>query len=196
MSPYSVMVTGANRGIGLGLVKEFLKNKEIRHVIATARDPNNAKELKEISDSRLSTIKLDVTCDESIKSAYKEVEKIVGDKGLTILLNNAGMWVKYFTEQEPNRADIIKNFDTNAASVAVLTQSALNSLMKTMAIDLEPEHILIASFCPGWVQTDMGGASASITVEESATALVSSFAKLNKEHHGGYFKRSLEPIPY
>ncbi|PIO52897.1 hypothetical protein TELCIR_25789, partial [Teladorsagia circumcincta] len=66
------MVTGANRGIGLGLVKEFLKNKEIRHVIATARDPNNAKELKEISDSRLSTIKLDVTCDESIRSAYKE----------------------------------------------------------------------------------------------------------------------------
>ncbi|KAK6021304.1 hypothetical protein OSTOST_13023, partial [Ostertagia ostertagi] len=189
-------------------------------------------ELKEISDSRLNIVKLDVTCDESIKSAYKEVEKIVGDKGLTVLVNNAGMWVKYFTNQEPNRADLIKNFDTNAASVAVLTQtflplvrkaaaqvssdefsanraailnissgvgsistntsgsgkfgalayrmskSALNSLMKTMSIDLEPEHILIVSFCPGWVQTDMGGQGASITVEESASALVSPFAKL------------------
>ncbi|KAK6041718.1 c-factor domain protein [Cooperia oncophora] len=68
--------------------------------------------------------------------------------------------------------------------------------MKTMSIDLEPEHILVASFCPGWVQTDMGGAGASITVEESASALVSSFAKLNKEHNGGYFRRTLEPIPY
>ncbi|KAK5974973.1 hypothetical protein GCK32_022706, partial [Trichostrongylus colubriformis] len=43
MAPYSVMVTGANRGLGLGLVKEFLKNKEICQVIATARNPDNAK---------------------------------------------------------------------------------------------------------------------------------------------------------
>ncbi|PIO55948.1 hypothetical protein TELCIR_22661, partial [Teladorsagia circumcincta] len=66
------MVTGANRGIGLGLVKEFIKNKEIRHVIATARDPDNASQLKDIGDSRLSIVKLDVTCDDSIQNAYKE----------------------------------------------------------------------------------------------------------------------------
>ncbi|KAK6041717.1 hypothetical protein COOONC_20775 [Cooperia oncophora] len=79
-------------------------------------------ELKDIKDDRLHIVKLEVTCDESIKNAYKKVENIVGDKGLTILVNNAGMWVKYFTNQEPNRADLIKNFDVNAASVAVLTQ--------------------------------------------------------------------------
>ncbi|KAK6022922.1 c-factor family protein, partial [Ostertagia ostertagi] len=149
---------------------------------------------------------------------YVYVEKIVGNKGLTVLLNNAGAFVKYTTKQEPNRADIIKNFNINAASVAVVTQvflpllrkaaeqgasdefsvdrsaiinissglgsiannttgsgdmgtlayriskSALNSLMKTVAIDLEPEHILVASFCPGWVQTDMGGPKAHLTV--------------------------------
>ncbi|KAJ1373018.1 hypothetical protein KIN20_035339 [Parelaphostrongylus tenuis] len=250
MAPFSVFVTGANRGIGLGLVKEFLKNEAIQHVFATAREPSNAKELNEISDKRLHVVKLDVTCDESIKNAYTAVEKILGDRGLTVLVHNAGIFVKYFTNQEPNRSDIIRNFDTNAASVAVLTQiflpllrkaaahgaseefstnraaiinissgvasistntsgsstsgmlayrmskSALNSLMKTMAIDLEPEHILIASFCPGWVQTDMGGPKASITIDQSVEALVASFAKLNKEHHGGYFRRDLEPIPY
>lgn len=250
MAPYSVMVTGANRGIGLALVKELLKNSGIQHVIATARNPDEAKDLKAINDNRLSLLKLDVTCDESIKSVYSQVEKIVGDKGLTVLLNNAGIWVKYFSNQEPNRADILKAFNTNAASVAVLTQtflpllrkaaaqkssdeysvdraailnissgvgsistntsgsgqfgslayrmskSALNSLMKTMSIDLESDHILITCFCPGWVQTDMGGPNASITAEESAAALVSSFAKLNKEHHGGYYRRNLDPIPY
>ncbi|KAK6043521.1 oxidoreductase, short chain dehydrogenase/reductase family protein [Cooperia oncophora] len=250
MAPHSVMVTGANRGIGYGLVKEFLKNKEIRHVIATARDPENATKLKEINDSRLSIVKLDVTCDDSIKKAYAEVEKIVGEQGLTVLVNNAGVLLKYRTKQEPNRADLIKNFNINTASVAVLTQvflpllckaakhgtsdelsvdrsaiinisstlgsiasntmgsgekqvlaynvskTALNSLMKTMAIDLESDHILIASFCPGWVQTEMGGSDAQITTDQSVADLVKSFSNLNKSHHGGFFNRELEVIPY
>ncbi|VDO19848.1 unnamed protein product [Heligmosomoides polygyrus] len=72
MAPYSVMVTGANRGIGLGIVKEFLKNTNIRHVIATARDPEHAHELKAIKDDRLHLIKLDVTGDDSIQHAYEE----------------------------------------------------------------------------------------------------------------------------
>ncbi|VDL68038.1 unnamed protein product, partial [Nippostrongylus brasiliensis] len=43
MAPYSILITGANRGIGLALVKEFLKNSGITHLIATARDPSGAK---------------------------------------------------------------------------------------------------------------------------------------------------------
>ncbi|VDO70947.1 unnamed protein product [Heligmosomoides polygyrus] len=78
MAPYSVMVTGANRGIGLGLVKEFLKNSSIHTVIATARNPNSAKGLNDIKDRRLKTIKLDVTNDDSIKNAYTQVRKCYG----------------------------------------------------------------------------------------------------------------------
>ncbi|CAJ0602911.1 unnamed protein product [Cylicocyclus nassatus] len=250
MAPYSVLVTGANRGIGLGLVKQFLKNKEIQHVIATAREPSNAKELNELSDKRLSVLKLDVMCDDSVKNLYSQVEKIVGDRGLTVLLNNAGIFVKYSTNQEPNRADLIKNFDTNAASVAVITQtllpllrkaasqvssdefsinraailnissglgsitnntsgsgpnamlayrtskSALNSIMKTMSIDLEPDHILVAMFCPGWVQTDMGGSNAALTIDDSTKTLIESFGKLSRKENGGYFNRDLTTIPF
>ncbi|XGW07603.1 hypothetical protein V3C99_010623 [Haemonchus contortus] len=231
MAPYSVMVTGANRGLGLGLVKEFMKNKEIHKIIATARNPDDAKDLKQIQDNRIHLVKLDVTNDESIKNAHEEVKSIVGDKGLTTLLNNAGIWVKYVTKQEPNRADFMKNMDVNAVGVAMLTQnllpllrqsaarmkgdfsnttgsgplkglaymtskSALNSLMKTMSIDLSSDGILVANFCPGWMQTDMGGPKAPLTVDQSAAELVSSFAKLNKKHHGGFFSRSLQAIPY
>ncbi|CAJ0598796.1 unnamed protein product [Cylicocyclus nassatus] len=145
MAPYSVLVTGANRGIGLGLVKQFLKNKEVQHVIATSpivispseqqrgfqkRREAFLQELKEISDKRLAVLKLDVTSDESINTLYPQVEKIVGDRGLNVLLNNAGMFVKYSTNQKPDRAALIKNFDTNAASVAVLTQTFLPLLRK------------------------------------------------------------------
>ncbi|VDM80603.1 unnamed protein product [Strongylus vulgaris] len=169
------------------------------------------------------------------KCELLSVEKIVGERGLTILLNNAGIFVKYFTNQEPNRADLIKNFDTNAAGVAVLTQTFFpllrkaagqvhtdefsvnraailnissgvasiadntsgsgNSGMLAYRIS-KPDHILIAMFCPGWVKTDMGGSDATITVDQSTEALVSSFQKLTKEHHGGYFRRDLTPIPF
>ncbi|EYC26377.1 hypothetical protein Y032_0010g1122 [Ancylostoma ceylanicum] len=219
MAPYSVLVTGANRGIGLGLVKEFLKNKDIQHVIATARDPSTAK-----------------------------VEKIVGDRGLTVLLNNAGILLEYHTNQQPKRAVLIENFNVNVASVAVITQvflpllrkaaaqvsgndfstsraaivnisselgsisnntwgsaergllayskSALNSLMKTMSIDLEPDHILVVMFRPGWVTTDLGGSEARFTLDQSIDELVPSIYKLSKEHHGGYFNRDLTKIPF
>lgn len=73
MSPRSVLITGANRGIGLGLVKELLKDTGVQHVIATARKPAEAKELSEISDSRLSLVALDVDNDLSIQTAYNEV---------------------------------------------------------------------------------------------------------------------------
>ncbi|KAK6028769.1 hypothetical protein OSTOST_05142 [Ostertagia ostertagi] len=80
-----------------------------------------------------------------------------------------------------------------------ISKSALNQLGKTMAVDLESDKILVAQFCPGWVQTDMGnmgGKVAAITVEESTSALVKSMSKLTKEHNGGYFDRRLSVIPY
>ncbi|VDL83393.1 unnamed protein product [Nippostrongylus brasiliensis] len=80
-----------------------------------------------------------------------------------------------------------------------ISKAALNQLGKTMSIDLEEDKILIAQFCPGWVQTEMGnmgGRTADITVEESASALVKSIANLKKENNGGYYTRYLKPIPY
>lgn len=42
MSPKSVVVTGSNRGLGFGLVQQFLKDPNVQHVIATARDVDKA----------------------------------------------------------------------------------------------------------------------------------------------------------
>lgn len=57
-----VLITRANRGIGLGLVSEFLKQRY--QVIATCRNPNEAdllQNLKSQYTSQLQTEKLDVT---------------------------------------------------------------------------------------------------------------------------------------
>lgn len=77
MSPRSVLVTGANRGIGLGLVKEFLKDEAIEVVIATGRNTLMVNQLTEIDDSRLKLIELDVDDDDSIQEAYGEVREFL-----------------------------------------------------------------------------------------------------------------------
>ncbi|KAJ1358983.1 hypothetical protein KIN20_017571 [Parelaphostrongylus tenuis] len=51
--PSSVFITGTDKGIGFGLVKEFLKISAVRLVIAGALNPLTAKGLNAITDSRL-----------------------------------------------------------------------------------------------------------------------------------------------
>ena len=50
-------------------------------------------------------------------------------------------------------------------------KAALNRLMRSVATDLKPRGIVVGLVHPGYVQTDMGGAQAEITPQESASGL-------------------------
>ena len=77
----SVLITGANRGLGLELAKQFLGDGYL--VYGTARKPEEAVELKETGAT---VVALDVTSEESI-AAMAETLK---GKPIDILINNAG----------------------------------------------------------------------------------------------------------
>ena len=49
-----------------------------------------------------------------------------------------------------------------------LSKTALNSVTAMLAAATRGENILVNSCCPGWVRTDMGGASASLSPDEGA----------------------------
>lgn len=67
-------------------------------------------------------------------------------------------------------------------------QAALNHFTKSLAAD---EHGLIAVVvCPGWVQTDMGGLNAALSIEESTKALVKIISQLKKEDSGKFLDRN------
>ncbi|WP_239806214.1 SDR family NAD(P)-dependent oxidoreductase [Croceicoccus hydrothermalis] len=69
----------------------------------------------------------------------------------------------------------------------VACKSALNGVMRGVAKDVKDRGIIVALLHPGWVQTDMGGEQADITVEESASGIVALADGLSMNDSGEFF---------
>ena len=91
MTYHSVLVTGGNRGIGYQFIVDLVD--KTNHLIATVRDVEKATELKKLAAKHpnLHILQLEVTDYKRHDSFVAEVEKIVGEKGLTLSIQNAGL---------------------------------------------------------------------------------------------------------
>ena len=67
------------------------------------------------------------------------------------------------------------------------SKAAAANLGRNLALDLARDGIPVGIYHPGWVQTDMGGAEASISVQTSATGLAQRFSALSL-HNSGCFE--------
>ena len=76
------------------------------------------------------------------------------------------------------------------------TKAAATNLARSMALELADDGIAVGAYHPGWVQTDMGGAEAAITVEESAEGLLQRFAALGPATSGVFETYQGEEIPF
>jgi NAD(P)-dependent dehydrogenase (short-subunit alcohol dehydrogenase family) len=74
------------------------------------------------------------------------------------------------------------------------SKTALNGLTAVMAKDLAASHIKVVAMCPGWVQTDMGGAGAPRTPAQGADTAV--WLATTAEVHTGYFYRDRKQISW
>ena len=75
------------------------------------------------------------------------------------------------------------------------SKAAALNLGRNLAKELAPD-VAVGVYHPGWVQTDMGGASAAITVEESSAGLIERFDALAPETTGCFEMWNGEAIPY
>ncbi len=82
----------------------------------------------------------------------------------------------------------------NAFAYRASKAASLN-LGRNLAVELSPD-IAVGIYHPGWVQTDMGGAKAAITVNESSTGLIQRFDALGAETTGCFEMWNGEAIPY
>lgn len=76
------------------------------------------------------------------------------------------------------------------------SKSAVNSVMKSLSIDLEPKGVIVALLHPGWVRTDMGGPNALISAEKSVTGMRKVIAELIHTDSGKFFAYDGQIIPW
>ena len=91
--PRNVLVTGANRGIGLEFCRQLLAAGD--HVIATCRQPGKATALNTLAGEypgRLHVLPLDVAQPKSRAELVRELPLVLGeDARIDLLVNNAGV---------------------------------------------------------------------------------------------------------
>ncbi|XP_062442542.1 C-signal-like [Rhea pennata] len=130
----SALVTGANRGIGLGIVKQLLQMPNPPEwVFAACRDPKGerAQELQHLASkhANLVIIPLEVTDPASIQAAAGRVREHLKDSGLNLLINNAAILLNRTLEIETveNMAQV---YATNTIGPLLVSQAFLPLLKK------------------------------------------------------------------
>lgn len=214
----TILVTGANRGIGLEFARQYALDGVT--VIACCRNPAKGDKLKALGGN-VKIMELDIADSASVARLASALK----DQAVDILINNAGTYgPQKQSATESDYDGFIDTFRINSVGPLMVAQAlrdnllrghdkklvvltskmgsisdssggplayraskaALNMIMHGVAKDWAQDGISVAILHPGWVQTDMGGPGALITVEQSVKGLRARIAELNRRTSGRY----------
>jgi len=219
-SPYQILITGSNRGIGLELAKQYAQDGW--NVLACCRDTQHANALQAISKvhTNIRLMSLDVANFAQIDALAMQLK----DEKIDVLINNAGIypesslgdadtddWIEAFKVNSiaplkmataftvPIANSTLKKIATLSSKMGSMSdnssggsyiyrssKTAVNMVMKSLSIDLQPAGIAVVTLHPGWVLTDMGGSNALLDTQTSVAGLRNVIANLNMSNTGKF----------
>jgi len=138
----TVLITGANKGIGFETAKQLLQKGF--YVYIGSRNLENGlqavEKLKALNLTNVEAIQIDVTDDNSVKNARTEIGKKTDI--LDVLINNAGINGGVpKTALEARTDQFLAAFNTNVFGVARVTQAFIDLLKKSQ----EPRIVMVSS---------------------------------------------------
>ena len=216
-----ILITGANRGIGLELARQLQARGD--EVIAGCRSPS--PELQALGVEVVDGI--DVADDGSVAS----LAEAVGDRPLDVLINNAGI----LTSESLDDLDLDRirtQFEVNTlgplrvtkallprlgrgAKVAIISswmgslaentsggsygyrisKCAVNMAGLNLAHDLRPKGVAVLLLHPGYVHTDMTGAG-TIGPVDAARGLIARIDALTLDNTGAFWHAEGHELPW
>ena len=232
MTNPTILITGANRGLGLEFARQYAADGW--QVIACCRKPDGADALNALADgnSAIEVHALDVTDGEQLKALAASLR----GRPIDLLLSNAGIYgPRGANFGNVPAADWLQVFEVNSVAPLMLAQAfvdhvaagagkliavvsskmgsiddngsggsyiyrssktAVNQVVKSLSIDLAERGITVVTLHPGWVQTDMGGANAEITVEQSIAGMKAVLDNAGPDHSGKFIEHDGSTIPW
>lgn len=219
----NVAITGANRGIGLSLAKEYAEKGHrvfalCRHVGQELEKLDNVKIVKgvDVTDEKLGQV----------------LESGFGSEKIDIFINNAGIgdWkglddLEFETLRSLfevnalgplNMVMNMRKFMSDEGKIGVLTsrmgsigdndsggyygyrmsKAAANAACRSLAWDLKDQGIAVAALHPGFVQTDMTSHNGDIKPDEAAAGLYKVMEKLSLENTGKFWHSNGSELPW
>lgn len=218
----SIVITGANRGIGLELTRHYLaKGDEVYGLCRNSSDDLNQSGAKVID-------KVDVGNPESLPDALAKLK----DVKIDLLVNNAGVLARE-TLEDCDANTIEHQFRVNAmgpllvtecllanlkknAKVAMITsrmgsmadnssggyygyrmsKAALNAASVSLAQDLRGKGVAVAVLHPGYVQTEMVSFGGDISAQTAAERLAQRIEELNLDNSGSFWHSNGDVLPW
>ncbi|MSO65150.1 MAG: SDR family oxidoreductase [Alphaproteobacteria bacterium] len=237
----TILITGANRGIGLGIARLFVAKDW--HVIATCRRPDRAEALRTLARQGPGQVTIHAL-EVGDLAAVDRLGETLRDARIDILLNNAGimntaqvafdpaataqdfghtdpeewmavMRVNVFGPMRMNEV-LVEPVARSERKVMVTTTSimgsiaqssgrwyhyrtsktAVNMMMRNLAVDLKGRGITCFALHPGAVRTEMNSPRAQLSVEESASGCAAVLERATLADTGKYLTWNGSELPW
>ena len=221
----TILVTGANRGIGLALTRAFRARGDA--VIAVCRRSSDALEA--------TGAQVEPGIDVTDGDALDALARRLSDVRIDTLVLNAGVLERESLGDidEAGFDSMRRQFEVNAlgplrvaqalldhladgAKVGIVTsrmgsvadngsggrygyrasKAAVNAIGKSLAVDLQPRGIAVFLLHPGYVATDMVGGTGDVSPEQAAAQLVERLDGLTLEQTGTFWHANGSPLPW